>query len=157
LWLLAGALAAVGQWDQSAVVYERAISDEPTAIEPRLAAAGAWLAAGQPDAAIRQCEFLASVKHVPPGTWLPYAQALLAQQLQLPVAQRNWATTERILAKLPDQGAEAWQKPLLQSKYHAIKEEPDKALAAVQRAETLATKSKQGLHDVALAYEGMQK
>lgn len=151
-WLLAKAWGTVGRWDQSALIYERLIARDPNNLTPRLAAAQAWFAAGQYDAAVRQFEVALASSQVPQEAWPVYCEALLQQQLQLPTSRRNWSTLDKTLAKLSDQGPAAWRKPLLQSKYFAAIGKPKLALTALRQAEQTINDDAGALREVAEAY-----
>ena len=156
-WLLAGAWARVGRWDQSATAYENVIAKRPADPVPRLAAAQAWLTAGRLDAALRHFGMVVTQPPVAANAWLPYAQALYAQQIGRPVAERNWAPFTQALAQVPAQGDDGWRAVLLEGEYDAATGHPDEALALLARSEQRFADQEPWLAALTLAYQRLEK
>lgn len=119
-WLWLGrTYAALGQWDQAAIAFERAAVLEPKAVSPHLGAARAWAAANRSDAAERHYRQALSMDPSA-ETWLALARVLFQRQLRLPKGTRNWDSFNKALAeaKKPNDKkslADAWRLKLLEA------------------------------------------
>ncbi len=109
---------ALGQWDAAAAVYEEAATqaasaDKASTAQFQVAAAVAWMKAGQPARAVSNYEqALDTVNHA--ELWLGLARARLMTQLLLPAAQRVWEPVDEALAQVESPGLnKPWQVELL--------------------------------------------
>ncbi len=156
-WLRAVALAGISQWDQAAMAYERVVTLQPANLAARLAAANAWLAAGQYDAAVAQFEIAQYQPNPSSDAWLPYAQSLYLQELRTAPPQRNWTAFENAFAKIPIQGPAAWQRDVLESEYAANIGQLGRALTLLDRAEHSHSDNESCLRAVAEVYQKIGK
>lgn len=126
--MLAHAYSALGRPDQAARSYEGIVDLAPQAVQPRLAAAAAWLSAGQPDLAIKQYEYVLS-KRDNPSTRLSLAIARFQQQARLAAAERDWRLFKRDLNKVKwvaeaGELEQPWRAALLEADYLAASTDP---------------------------------
>lgn len=120
-WMLLGdGHRALRQWDAAATSFDKAFSLDPNRIDSRRKAATAWLAAAQPDQAVRRYEELLThrASAEDPEIWLALANARLQQQLRRSRRQRHWGAFEQAIERAQalapaDSIADGWRLPLL--------------------------------------------
>lgn len=123
LLMLGSAYAAIGDWNQSAESYDRAILQEPNSVVAYIAASASWLAANAVDAAIERAEQAVRLEEpTPQGTtcrsWFTLATALYRQQSLLAPADRVWTRLDQAVTAAQnsiDDGtlADPWRVNLL--------------------------------------------
>ncbi len=152
-WQLAGAWGRIGRWDQAALAYEDVIAIRPADSVPRLAAAKAWLNAGQLTEALKDFRVVVTQPPVAVEAWLPYTQALYRQQLRLPATERDWREFDKALNQVPSSGAAAWQLLLMRADYDLITNRRDEAMALCEQVEHQFIGEEGCLQALALAYQ----
>ncbi len=129
-WMLGNVYAAVGQWDQAAVVYQEVATLRPDVPQPALWVARAWSAAGRPDLAIPYFQRVVGLTDAP-EVWLALAEAELKVQAQLAPQQQSWEPFDRAVAQAERRDesgqlelGEAWRAALLRSEAERAKMPP---------------------------------
>ncbi|MBI2826663.1 MAG: tetratricopeptide repeat protein [Planctomycetia bacterium] len=89
--------AAQRKFDQAATAFKDAAALQPEAVQPRLAAARAWQAAGRVEEAVRECRQATLLSSDDASAWSMFVELQIQQQLQLPAQQRNWTPVEAAL------------------------------------------------------------
>ncbi|HEY2882331.1 MAG TPA: tetratricopeptide repeat protein, partial [Pirellulales bacterium] len=156
-WFLAQTLERLGQFEDSAVVYDKVVNAQPLEPLTRAAAAKAWAAAGQFDAALRHFEVLVLQKRMPSDGWLPYLQTLYQQQARLPESDRNWKTFERALGQIPESVVDGWRIVLLRANQAVLAGHADEALAVLALMEKNYSQQAECLRAVALSFQKLGK
>ncbi len=165
-WLLLGdSYAAATQWDQAATAYSRAGSIQPKLDRAHLAAATAWLAAGDPSLAIPYFKKALEVKDSP-ETRISLAQATLQHLLTQPADKRNWKGLAKELEHLKklaadDALSEPWRLNLIEAEYILVRADEDgqremgamDALGLIRQAERDHADSKAFCRAAVMAYE----
>lgn len=121
LLLLGSALGALGDWNDSAVAFDRAALQQPKLASAKTAASVSWLAANRPDLAVDRAEQAVGLDSSSKA-WFTLAAACFQQQLLLPLEERVWGRFEQAIgnvSKRIDDGAfdEPWRVDLLQADY----------------------------------------
>lgn len=164
---LGRAHAALGQWDAAAAAYEEAAQRTAQPAPLLVAAAEAWLNAGQPARAAQRYEqALAAIDA--PELWLGLARARLMHQLSLAAARRDWQGVDAAVAKAEGPAGtaalrEPWRLALLKidlamARAQASPEVDAKTLAEngkklVEEAEQAHPDSPDLLRTVAMLYQ----
>ncbi|MGI6415831.1 MAG: tetratricopeptide repeat protein [Thermoguttaceae bacterium] len=164
---LGRAYGALGQWDAAAASYEEAAQQSAQPAPLQVAAAEAWINAGQPARAAQRYEqALAAIDA--PELWLGLARARLMTQLSLPAARRDWKLVDAAVAKAEGPAGTAalrdpWRLALLKidlaiARAQASPETDAKALAEngkklAEEAEKTHPDSPDLLQAVALLYQ----
>ncbi|MFO0817944.1 MAG: hypothetical protein U1A77_08385 [Pirellulales bacterium] len=122
-WMLLGdGHRALRQWDAAATAYDKAFSLDPNRLDSRRKAATAWLAAAQPEQAIRRYEELLGNRASAEDQelWLALANARLQQQLRRSRGQRHWGAFDQayeraVSLESSSAAAEPWRLALLRA------------------------------------------
>ncbi len=96
--LIGNCYVQLRKWDQAAVAFNEAVALAPGALEPKLAAARAWQAAGRLDEAIRLYGQASSLANAPEGAWVGLAEARLQQVVRLADEERDWKEFDAVLS-----------------------------------------------------------
>ena len=94
----AACYAGLLQWDQAAAAYDAAAKSASSPLQAWLAAADAWEHAGRSDLALQRYLMAMQKQDFPPKYKVNYARARMAQQMELPAADRNWGQADQALA-----------------------------------------------------------
>ena len=160
-WVLLGSTyAELNEWDLAAYAYERAAAHRPSMMHARLEASRAWAAAGQLEAAIRQCEQSLQLDGHTQNVWLILAQLHLQRQLQSPVEDRDWLPVEQALSKAELAIPNAWEVQLVRAEFTLAlggTEAAKQATEFLQSAESQHAEEPRLWQRLALAYEHMNR
>jgi len=160
-WVLLGSTyAELSQWDLAAYAYERAAALRPSMMQARLQASSAWAAAGQLEAAIRQCEQSLQLDGHTQNVWLILAQLHLQRQLQLPAEDRDWLPVEQALGEAEEAMPDAWEVQLLKAEFAVALGGADavkRAAEFLQSAETEHADDPGLWRQLVLTYERMNR
>src|SRR5207302_2344682 len=104
--LLGRANAALGEWGEAAVAFDRAAPLQPTMIAPRLSSAIAWLQMGRGEIAADRAEQAIAIQ---PTTEALFILATAEYQVQLsrPLGRRSWTRFQTVLRALESAPAES--------------------------------------------------
>jgi tetratricopeptide (TPR) repeat protein len=123
LWLLANVYAAIGQWDQSAAVYQQVATLRPNEVVAQEATANSWMSASRPDLAVPYFQRALSLRNSP-SLWLDLALAEFQQQVRAPMGQRNWEAFQHALTQAEQRDengnlylADPWRAVLLRADF----------------------------------------
>jgi tetratricopeptide (TPR) repeat protein len=117
--LLSGAYGRAGQWDQAAMLAERAAKLSPQSPKLALSAAAAWKAAGNSEKAAEYYDRANSLdpQSITNPMWIDIAEARLALELSRPAADRDWEPFRQALRKVVDEGVASWRARMLLANY----------------------------------------
>jgi len=96
---VAGCYEHLGNTGEQLAAYRRSLDVDPLWLPARAKLAAALAAAGQIDEALRHQRQVVARPGAAPGERIRLAQWLLAKNLRLPQAQRDWAEAEKVLAE----------------------------------------------------------
>lgn len=120
--LLGDAYAALSQWQESALAYERAIELAPHVEASYLSAAKSWTAADQIEKALNLCEKLTVRPQSPAGVWLLVIRLELERQLRKPADERTWQTLDRAFQTVEQSAPDEWEFQLEKARYVAVRD-----------------------------------
>jgi tetratricopeptide (TPR) repeat protein len=167
-WLLLGdSHTALGDWDQAATAYETAVGLDVKQAQVRLAAAEAWLKAGQPHRAVRLVEPLLA-EHLSLDLSLTLARVWMVYQATLPIGRRDWTPVERLVSQFAADGerqdlSDPWRVELLLADFALVRGRETgatdrgaaSALKALRAAEQQHPKAARLWPELASRYEQM--
>jgi len=97
----------LGEFDEQLEANRRVLSDDPSSLAARVGAASALIAAGKPDEALQEFEWVATA--IPrerlaaiPQVWSPLLQLRVAAQLKRPATDRDWSVVDGLLDTLQE-------------------------------------------------------
>ncbi|MCA9197890.1 MAG: tetratricopeptide repeat protein, partial [Planctomycetales bacterium] len=134
--LLGDAHAALSQWQESALAYERAIELAPHVEASYLAAAKSWTAADQIEKALNLCEKLTVRPQSPASVWLLVIRLELERQLRKPADERTWQALDRAFQTVEQAAPDEWEFQLEKARYLAVR---DKVAGLSQAMQLLLT------------------
>lgn len=160
-WMLLGdGHRALRQWDAAATAYDKAFSLDPNRLDSRRKAATAWLAAAQPEQAIRRYEELLGNRASAEDQelWLALANARLQQQLRRSRGQRHWGAFDQayeraVALESSSNATDRWRLPLLRAE-RLLAELPPVSAAASDLSSTANTNSFASSNDMQIASAG---
>lgn len=168
-WTLLGqANAALGEWGEAAVAFDRAIPLQPKNAAPRLSAALAWLHVGRSEIAADRAEQALRVESTA-NAWFTLATSEYQLQLAQPSSRRSWKRFERALQAL-EQAPEVaikedrWRVDFFRAELAHIKGLDSgeiergraEALDILQTAASKYSESSQFWRQVSLAYQRLE-
>lgn len=119
----------LGQGEEAAVAYDRALVLQPESAEALLSAANAWAKLGDIDRAIAYTERALQQADVSRDAYRQLAQYHLERQLALPSDQRNWSDCESALQSARTKLANSWKLNLVELDFQIHKEGTEATLS----------------------------
>lgn len=120
---LGRSFAALDDWIEAGIAFDRATAIQPQALPIRLAAAQAWFNAGRPELAFERAEPVVKANGAFEA-WMIVATAQYQIQVALANSERDWKRLEEALKALGKSPADApmvWRVPLLEADYLAFR------------------------------------
>jgi len=150
---LGACYAAIRHWDQAGDAFKEAISLQPNALVPRLAAAQAWQSAGRIDEALRDFRQAVKLPDATPEAWAYYIEAQIRQQLTLAEPARDWRAVDESLAAGQKQFPNAEALTILGVQLVDIRTGAQKTLQTLVKAQAADPKSRELAERLVYAYE----